>query len=152
MAASQAVVVTGSAGLIGSAVCASFVNDGWQVVGFDRPPIDPQEGVIAVSCDVTSDESVRAAVERTTDVLHRRVASVIHLAAYYDFSGEASTLYEEVTVRGTRRLLGALAPLRPEQFLFSGDHADSESRGEGGRLGAGPDSRRGGTLHQALDD
>ncbi len=37
-----------------------------------------------------------------------RVASVIHLAAYFDFSGEASSKYQEVTVEGTRRLLRAL--------------------------------------------
>jgi len=37
-----------------------------------------------------------------------RIASGIHLAAYYDFSGEPSPLYDEITVRGTERLLRAL--------------------------------------------
>ena len=30
------------------------------------------------------------------------VAAVVHLAAYYDFLGEPSTKYDEITVRGTR--------------------------------------------------
>jgi nucleoside-diphosphate-sugar epimerase len=47
------------------------------------------------------------------------VASVIHLAAYYDFSGEPSLLYDEVTVGGTERLLRALRDFRIEQFAFS---------------------------------
>ena len=33
---------------------------------------------------------------------------MIHLAAYYDFSGEPSPLYDEITVRGTGRLLHEL--------------------------------------------
>ena len=34
--------------------------------------------------------------------------AVVHLAAYYDFSGEPSDLYERVTVQGTLRLLNGL--------------------------------------------
>ncbi|MGH2354945.1 MAG: NAD-dependent epimerase/dehydratase family protein, partial [Chloroflexota bacterium] len=45
--------------------------------------------------------------------------SVIHLAAYYDFSGEASPLYDEITVRGTERLLRALQDFEVGQFVFS---------------------------------
>jgi nucleoside-diphosphate-sugar epimerase len=44
---------------------------------------------------------------------------VIHLAAYYDFSGEPSPLYEQVTVRGTERLLRLLKEFELEQFVFS---------------------------------
>jgi nucleoside-diphosphate-sugar epimerase len=46
---------------------------------------------------------------------------VIHLAAYYDFSGEPSPLYDEITVRGTERLLRSLHEMQFEvkQFIFS---------------------------------
>jgi nucleoside-diphosphate-sugar epimerase len=49
------------------------------------------------------------------------VASVIHLAAYYYFSGAPSLRYEEITVRGTGRLLRGLRELgfTVEQFAFS---------------------------------
>jgi nucleoside-diphosphate-sugar epimerase len=49
-----------------------------------------------------------------------RVASVLHLAAHYDFSGEASPLYRKLTVEGTRRLLRALREFgEVEQFVFT---------------------------------
>jgi nucleoside-diphosphate-sugar epimerase len=48
-----------------------------------------------------------------------RLASVIHLAAYYDFSGEPSELYEKITIRGTEHLLQALQHFEVEQFMFS---------------------------------
>jgi len=46
---------------------------------------------------------------------------VIHLAAYYDFFGEPSEKYDEVTVRGTERLLRGLheQQFEVEQFVFS---------------------------------
>jgi nucleoside-diphosphate-sugar epimerase len=47
------------------------------------------------------------------------IASVVHLAAYYDFSGEPSPKYEEITVRGTQRLLRCLRDFEVEQFVFS---------------------------------
>lgn len=48
-----------------------------------------------------SDESVQTALKRVRYAYGERIASVIHLAAYYDFSGEPSPKYESVTVRGT---------------------------------------------------
>ncbi len=49
------------------------------------------------------------------------IAAVVHLAAYFDFSGEPSSKYSEVTVEGTRRLLRALHALgfRVARFIFS---------------------------------
>jgi nucleoside-diphosphate-sugar epimerase len=44
---------------------------------------------------------------------------VIHLAAYYDLSGEPSPLYDEITVQGTERLLRHLQEFQVEQFVFS---------------------------------
>jgi nucleoside-diphosphate-sugar epimerase len=58
-----------------------------------------------------------------------QIASVVHLAAYYDFSGEPSPKYDEVTVRGTERLLRAFQAFHIEQFIFSSTmlvHAPSE--------------------------
>jgi nucleoside-diphosphate-sugar epimerase len=48
-----------------------------------------------------------------------RLASVIHLAACYDFSGEPSPLYRTLTVEGTQRLLRALQQFKVEQLVFS---------------------------------
>jgi nucleoside-diphosphate-sugar epimerase len=114
------VIVTGSSGFIGQAVCNAFLKDGFQVAGLDRPGHPhPPRGVENIPCDVTSDQSVSEALSRVQRTFGDRVASVIHLAAYYDFSGEPSPLYEEVTVRGTERLLQLLRHFQLEQFVFS---------------------------------
>ena len=66
--------------------------------------------------DVTSDESVQAGLRRVRHGYGERIASVIHLAAYYDFSGEPSSKYEEVTIGGAERLLRGLQDFDVEQF------------------------------------
>jgi len=92
-------IVTGSGGFIGQAVCKAFVTDGYEVIGFDRPDAaKPQPGVTDIPCDVTSEQSVADAVSRVLRDFPEPLASVIHLAAYYDFAGEPSPLYEQVTV------------------------------------------------------
>jgi nucleoside-diphosphate-sugar epimerase len=114
------IIVTGSGGFIGQAVCKAFVSDDYAVVGFDRPDaLKPQAGVMDIPCDLTSEQSVAEAVSRVLRDSGGPVASVIHLAAYYDFSGEPSPLYEQVTIQGTERLLRQLTTARPEQFVFS---------------------------------
>lgn len=115
------VIVTGSSGRIGKAVIDAL-RSRFQIVGFDRDgePQPPKE-VECVCVDLTDDSSVRRGLERVRYAYGAEAASVIHLAAYYDFSGEPSALYDEVTVRGTARLLSTLRELEfeVEQFLFS---------------------------------
>lgn len=47
--------------------------------------------------------------------------AVVHLAAYYDFLGKPSPKYDEITVKGTERLLRGLRRenFEVEQFIFS---------------------------------
>lgn len=117
----EVVIVTGNNGLIGKALIDALRST-YQFVGFDRDgnPQPPHE-VECVCVDVTDDASVKLGVDRTLYAYGDRIASVVHLAAYYDFSGEESDLYEEVTVRGTERLLRALRTegAQVEQFIFS---------------------------------
>jgi nucleoside-diphosphate-sugar epimerase len=120
MAAEREVVaVTGSSGLIGAAL-ASRLARAYTAVGFDRPgEPHPPAHIDCLDLDVASDESVRAGLRQLRERYGDRIASVVHLAAYYDFSGEPSDQYEEVTVRGTGRLLRGLRDFRCEQFVFS---------------------------------
>lgn len=69
--------------------------------------------------DITSDQSVREGLGRVRIGYGNRLASVIHLAAYYDFSGTPSDKYETVTLRGTEWLLRELQAFEVEQFVFS---------------------------------
>ena len=119
----EVVVVTGSSGTIGFPVCELLDEGlGYEVVGFDREgPPHPPKSTDVVNVDLGSDESVRAGLRRVLEYHSARVASVIHLAAYYDFSGEDSPLYEKITVQGTERLLKGIREfgLEVEQFVFS---------------------------------
>ncbi len=118
-AARETVIITGSSGLIGHPVDDRMAEH-FQVVGFDREaPPDPLPVAECISVDLTSDESVQRGLDHVYERHGEQIASVIHLAAYYDFSGEPSPKYEEVTVRGTERLLRGLQRFQVEQFVFS---------------------------------
>lgn len=112
------VLVTGSTGLIGSRVCRNLAED-HVVVGLDRDPPRDGRSSIWLECDLTDDSSVEEALESVRRRYGSAIASVIHLAAYYDFSGEPSPLYDELTVEGTRRLLRSLDGFEVGQFVFS---------------------------------
>ena len=112
-------LVTGSSGLIGVRVIKLLAPD-YRIIGLDRegdphPPIEAE----CINFDVTDQESVNLAMERVRYGYGDKIASVIHLAAYYDFSGAPSPLYEEVTVKGTERFIEALQNFQVEQFVFS---------------------------------
>ena len=115
-------IVTGSGGLIGARVCRALADRGYFVFGFDRAGLpEPPKGefVRDVEFDVTDYSNVRWAMEDVRKTRGEQIAAVVHLAAYYDFSGDDSPLYEKVTVEGTDRLLNALQSFEIGQFLFS---------------------------------
>lgn len=92
------VVVTGSSGFIGAALINKFAGD-FSLVGFDRMASHaPPPAAECVCIDLTSELGVKGAFERIRIAYGDRIASVIHLAAYYDLSGEPSPLYEQITV------------------------------------------------------
>lgn len=112
-------LITGVSGLIGTRLVEAFAAD-HRVVGLDiRPPGSPHPELRFYECDLTSDESVDRALEEVRRQHGSQVASVLHLAAYYDFSGKPSPFYERLTVQGTRRLLHKLQSFETEQMVFS---------------------------------
>ncbi|MGH2452413.1 MAG: NAD-dependent epimerase/dehydratase family protein [bacterium] len=114
------ILVTGSSGYLGYAVAKRF-SETFSVVGFDRrAPSHPPPTAECLYTDLTSEPSLRRALQAVRDIHGDRLASVVHLAAYYDFSGAPSPLYDKVTVRGTQRLLRLLREMfRVEQFIFA---------------------------------
>ncbi|GHB87528.1 NAD-dependent epimerase/dehydratase family protein [Persicitalea jodogahamensis] len=115
----ELVIVTGSSGLIGTALVKRLAER-YRIVGFDNTgyPFPPKEAE-CVCYDITSPESIQSALNRVEYGYGKKIASVVHLAAYYDFSGEPSNLYEKITVNGTRNLLDALQNYEVDQFVFS---------------------------------
>lgn len=116
------VLVTGSNGSIGDAVMRRFTGKFEHVIGFDRQALDPPPpDCVYIPVEMTSDKSVLDGLRIVREHHGEHVVSVIHLAAYYDFLGKPSPKYEDITVRGTERLLRGLKEvgLKVEQFVFS---------------------------------
>jgi nucleoside-diphosphate-sugar epimerase/uncharacterized membrane protein len=127
-AAKPVVLMTGATGFLGGALCKALATD-YEIVGLDRKPVD-MEHAECVGCDLTSDRSIDEAIREVTSRYGARIASVVHLAGYFDFSGEPSPLYRLVNVEGTRRLLRALQALQVEQFVYASTmlvHAPTET-------------------------
>jgi nucleoside-diphosphate-sugar epimerase/uncharacterized membrane protein len=122
------ILITGAAGDIGAALIAAL-RDRYTIVGLDQKGKRADCDLIDV--DLTSDDSVRQALNQFRDRYGERIASVIHLAAYFDFTGEEHPLYSKVNVEGTRRLLRELRTFQVEQILYPGTmlvHAPADHR------------------------
>jgi len=109
------VLITGASGNLGRSVAELLARDflpvGLDLRGGDRP-------FKVLTCDFTSDDAVRRALKEFRDSFGSCIASVIHLAAYFDFSGEDDPRYQSVNVEGTRRLLRSLQHFELEQFIY----------------------------------
>src|ERR687892_512843 len=128
----ETILVTGTSGRIGYAIAKRLAKEqqSFNVIGFDRnAPSHPLTRGEWMHVDLTDEESARRGLQAIRDLHGDHIASVIHLAAYYDFSGAPSPLYDKVTVGGTKRLLRLLQDFKVEQFIFSSTalvHAPSE--------------------------
>lgn len=121
MASKPSVLITGSSGLIGRALARRLAGE-YELFGLDRDDArDSAEILHFERVDLTSDDSLRSALGRVAPKANGRLASVVHLAAYYDFSGRPSPKYDAITVDGTRRLVEGLKALKikTEQLIFS---------------------------------
>jgi nucleoside-diphosphate-sugar epimerase len=110
------VLITGAAGNIGRSL-ATALSDAYTIVGIDRP--GSKADFPLIDADFTDDASVAQAMAQFREVHGDHIASVIHLVAFFDFTGEENPLYDSVNVEGTRRLLRALQPIEVEQFVYA---------------------------------
>jgi nucleoside-diphosphate-sugar epimerase/uncharacterized membrane protein len=110
------VLITGAAGNLGSTLAAALA-DHYTIVGLDLKAGSADFPIIEV--DLTDENSVDAALARIRDEYGAKIASVLHLAAFFDFSGENKPQYRSVNVDGSRHLMRALRDMEVEQFVYS---------------------------------
>jgi NADP-dependent 3-hydroxy acid dehydrogenase YdfG len=117
----RTVIVTGTSGGIGAAIASQLSLSGWRVFGTMRRPEPARHGPDALALDVTSDDSVEAAV---AEVLRRtgRIDAIVNNAGV-DMIGaiEETTAKEAVGMFqtnffGVHRLIRAVLPtMRAQQ-------------------------------------
>jgi nucleoside-diphosphate-sugar epimerase len=111
------VLITGAAGNIGRSLARALRSD-YRIVGLDQAGASADFPLFEV--DITDSRSVGEALDAFRSAYGPRIASVIHLVAYFDFTGEDNPLYRNVNVDGTRHLLRALQDFDVEQFVYAG--------------------------------
>lgn len=110
------VLITGGTGNLGRSI-GQALSRNYRIAGLDRGSHNADFPVF--EADITSDASVSLALHKFRDVFGSRIASIIHLIAYFDFSGEDNPLYQSVNVEGTQRLLRFLQDFEVEQFVYA---------------------------------
>lgn len=111
------VLITGAGGNLGRSI-AEALGDRYRIVGLDTAP--SRDGDYPIfEADLTEDASVEAAMAKLREEYGPHLASVIHLAAFFDFSGEDKPQYRAVNVEGSRRLVRALAAFEVEQLVYA---------------------------------
>jgi UDP-glucose 4-epimerase len=117
------IIITGSTGLLGTEL-SKRLQDRYQIVGLDvKASTDPLKKVEFIGFDISDIGSIGKALDRVKYLYGDNVASVIHLAAYYDFAAKESPMYDKITRNGTRNFMEALNEhMMVEQFVFSSTH------------------------------
>lgn len=110
------VVITGAAGAIGTALTQALRND-YFVVALDSEKSD--EADASYTFDLTRVDSVKLVLREVATVHGKKIAAVVHLAAYCDFTGNESPLYDKVNVKGTQNLLMVLRDFSTERFIYA---------------------------------
>jgi nucleoside-diphosphate-sugar epimerase len=110
------VLITGAAGNLGRTLAGALAPD-YRIVGLDRSSEDAAYPIFAA--DFANPAAIELALGRVRDQVGAKIASVVHLVAYFDQTGEDNPLYKTVNVEGTRNLLRALQPFEVEQFVYA---------------------------------
>ncbi|MBB4659658.1 vitamin K epoxide reductase family protein [Parvularcula dongshanensis] len=125
------VIITGGGGDIGSSL-VKRLQDRYRVAVLDR---HEAPGVaISQTFDLTKKEAVEDALAGIAEKGGDHVAAVIHLAGYFDFTGEHDPKYEAVNEDGTRYLLQALQRFEVERFVYAGTMLVHEAKRPGERI------------------
>jgi len=115
------IAITGASGFLGR-LLVQLLRRRHKVVAFDRRPLVEAEMAGHPNVEWHQLDLVdRPAVDDTIDRIRSggRVHVLIHLAAYYDFTGEEHPEYQRTNVGAMRSLLDASRRLDLEHFVFA---------------------------------
>ncbi|CAE6509148.1 Nucleoside-diphosphate-sugar epimerase [Nitrosomonas nitrosa] len=125
------IVITGASGNIGSTLC-EVLKKNYHVIGLDIKPCEKADD--NVNCDLACEDSIESALNNIRVRYGQKIAAIIHLAAYFDFTGASNPLYQRITVEGTRYLLKILQDFEVERFIYSSSMLVHESTVPGQKI------------------
>lgn len=122
----KTVLVTGSSGFLGSAICVALSRD-YDVIGVDRR--EPSAALRQQAAggkwhtlDI-SDQTGMAVFFNQLAAARRSVHYVLHMAAFYHFGQHWLPEDDRVNVKGLRNILDGAVYVGAERFLFAGSIA-----------------------------
>jgi nucleoside-diphosphate-sugar epimerase len=133
----KVIIVTGSSGFLGSAICVDLSRD-FDIIAMDCR--EPSAALRRRAPDVRwqmMDISDPAGVKAFFDGLaagRRPVEFVLHMAAFYHFGQHWLPEYERVNVQGLRNILEGACRVGTQRFLFAGSIASLPPPVPGGSL------------------
>lgn len=115
----EIILITGCSGRIGFRLAEHFSAE-FQIIGVDIFLVGHLPGIELVGIDIGSKKNTEENLDLIQKRFGNKIASVIHLAAYYSFTKGHWDKYQQITVNGTKNLIeGLLKRFHVEQFIFS---------------------------------
>lgn len=114
-------IITGATGFLGGQLLRQLRKE-YRVYALGRR--SPEEAGVPEGAGIRWFQVDLADADRLREVFRHieeqgGAHQLLHMAAYYDFTGEDSPEYERTNVRGTRNLLELAEPLRLRKFIFA---------------------------------
>jgi len=113
------VLITGCTGTIGFR-CAEKLSFEYKIIGVDVFLVGHLPGIDLVGIDLASEKNIEEHLDLILERFGNKIASVVHLAAYYNFSKGGWKKYQQITIDGTKNFIeGLLKRFEVGQFIFS---------------------------------
>jgi nucleoside-diphosphate-sugar epimerase len=114
-------IITGATGFLGRQLVRQLRKE-YRIVALGRrdpveagAPVGP--GIEWFRVDIADFESLRQVFERIRELGGARL--LLHMAAYYDFTGEDNPEYQRTNVIGTENLIKLAEPMKLRRFIFA---------------------------------
>lgn len=114
-------IITGAAGFLGSQLVRAFEPE-YTIFALDRRPPETAKaptgpGIHWFEVNISAAEALGAVFQEIR--ARQPISIVLHLAGYYNFSGENHPEYERTNVIGMRNVLECAGALRPKRLIFT---------------------------------
>ena len=118
-------IITGATGFLGGQLVRQLRKE-YRIIALGRrdpveagAPVGP--GIEWFRVDIADFERLRQVFEQIRDLGGARL--LLHMAAYYDFTGDDNPEYHRTNVLGTENLIKLSAPLKLRRFIFASSAA-----------------------------